>query len=161
MVDAIDRVIVQWEKEKPHLDTQPMAMMGRVLRIAKHLESSVAQLHKRYDLKIGEFDVLATLRRSGEPYSLTPSDLINSLMLTSGAMTNRVDKLDSKGLIARTHSQEDRRSVTVQLTEKGFHLIEEVMDEHVKLQHDLVASLSEEEKEQMNQVFKTWLGQFE
>ncbi|WP_047049600.1 MarR family winged helix-turn-helix transcriptional regulator [Vibrio mexicanus] len=161
MVDAIDRVIVQWAKEKPHLDTQPMAMMGRVLRIAKHLESSVAQLHKRYDLKIGEFDVLATLRRSGEPYSLTPSDLINSLMLTSGAMTNRVDKLDSKGLIARTHSQEDRRSVTVQLTEKGFHLIEEVMDEHVKLQHDLVASLSDEDKEQMNQVFKTWLGQFE
>ncbi|MEF1245075.1 MarR family winged helix-turn-helix transcriptional regulator, partial [Vibrio campbellii] len=100
-MDAIDKVVSQWAKEKPELDTEPMAIMGRLMRIAKHMENHVAELHKRYDLKMGEFDVLATLRRSGKPYRLTPSELISSMMLTSGAMTNRLDKLEKKGLIAR------------------------------------------------------------
>ena len=119
-MDDIDRLVAQWATEKPELDTEPMAIMGRLLRIAKKMETRVAQLHKQYDLTLGEFDVLATLRRSGEPFWLTPSELIDSMMLTSGAMTNRLDKLTSKGLIARQHNQSDRRSVPVQLTEKGL-----------------------------------------
>ena len=98
-MDAIDRVVEQWAKEKPDLETEPMAIMGRVMRIAKYMETQVADLHKQYDMKLGEFDVLATLRRSGKPYRLTPSELIGSMMLTSGAMTNRLDKLEAKGLI--------------------------------------------------------------
>ncbi len=96
-MDAIDRVVEQWAKQKPELDTDPMAMMGRLMRIAKYMETKVADLHKKYDLKLGEFDVLATLRRSGKPYRLTPSELIDTMMLTSGAMTNRLDKLENKG----------------------------------------------------------------
>ena len=130
-MDAIDRVVSQWAKEKPDLDTEPMAIMGRLMRIAKHMENHVAELHKRYDLKMGEFDVLATLRRSGEPYRLTPSELISSMMLTSGAMTNRLDKLEKKGLIDREHSKEDRRSVTVQLTSKGFELIDVLIESSI------------------------------
>ena len=118
-MDAIDRVVEQWAKEKPELETEPMAMMGRIMRIAKYMETQVAELHKKYDMKLGEFDVLATLRRSGKPYRLTPSELIGSMMLTSGAMTNRLDKLEAKGLISREHSKEDRRSVSVQLTKDG------------------------------------------
>ena len=94
-MDAIDRVVEQWAKEKPELETEPMAMMGRIMRIAKYMETQVADLHKTYDMKLGEFDVLATLRRSGKPYRLTPSELIGSMMLTSGAMTNRLDKLEA------------------------------------------------------------------
>lgn len=160
-MDAIDRVVDQWLKEKPELDTQPMAIMGRLLRIAKHMETRVSELHKQYDLKTGEFDVLATLRRAGAPYRLTPSALIESMMLTSGAMTNRLDKLQNKGLIAREHSNEDRRSVTVALTSNGLTLIDNLILEHVEVQHDLIRRLSDEEKIQVNKALKILLPQFE
>ncbi|WP_050905102.1 MarR family winged helix-turn-helix transcriptional regulator [Vibrio campbellii] len=160
-MDAIDRVVSQWAKERPELDTEPMAIMGRLMRIAKHMENHVAELHKRYDLKMGEFDVLATLRRSGQPYRLTPSELISSMMLTSGAMTNRLDKLEKKGLIAREHSKEDRRSVTVELTAKGFELIDSLIEQHLQAQHELMGSLSSAEKGQVNQALKLLLPQYE
>ncbi|MDN3616901.1 MAG: MarR family winged helix-turn-helix transcriptional regulator [Vibrio gallaecicus] len=160
-MDAIDRVLEQWAKEKPDLETEAMAMMGRVMRIAKYMETEVAELHKRYDLKLGEFDVLATLRRSGKPYLLTPSELIGSLMLTSGAMTNRLDKLEGKGLIARAHSKEDRRSVTVELTKKGLILIDEMIIEHVETQKRLVQSLTDNQKQSANALLKVWLKEYE
>ncbi|KJY86825.1 MULTISPECIES: MarR family winged helix-turn-helix transcriptional regulator [Vibrio] len=160
-MDAIDRVVEQWAKEKPELDTEPMAIMGRLLRIAKHMETEVTQLHKRYDLKLGEFDVLATLRRSGSPFRLTPSELIDSMMLTSGAMTNRLDKLESKSLIAREHSKQDRRSVTVQLTDEGFTLIDKIIEEHAQVQQKLVKGMNSNQKRQINQILKGWQTQFE
>ncbi|ELH4836921.1 MarR family transcriptional regulator [Vibrio harveyi] len=160
-MDAIDRVVSQWAKEKPDLDTEPMAIMGRLMRIAKYMENRVVEVHKRYDLKMGEFDVLATLRRSGEPYRLTPSELVSSMMLTSGAMTNRLDKLEKKGLIAREHSKEDRRSVSVQLTSKGFELIDALIEQHLQAQHELMGSLTRDEREQVNQALKLLLPQYE
>ncbi|MBW3695888.1 MarR family transcriptional regulator [Vibrio sp. T187] len=160
-MDAIDRVVEQWAKEKPELETEPMAMMGRIMRIAKYMETQVADLHKKYDMKLGEFDVLATLRRSGKPYRLTPSELIESMMLTSGAMTNRLDKLEAKGLIVRAHSKEDRRSVTVELTKDGLVLIDQMMSEHVETQKYLVKSLSATQKKNTNQLLKTWLSAYE
>ena len=110
---------------------------------------------------MGEFDVLATLRRSGEPYRLTPSELISSMMLTSGAMTNRLDKLEKKGLIAREHSKEDRRSVSVQLTSKGFELIDALIEQHLQAQHELMGSLTRDERAQVNQALKLLLPQYE
>ncbi|CAV27450.1 MULTISPECIES: MarR family winged helix-turn-helix transcriptional regulator [Vibrio] len=160
-MDAIDRVVEQWAKEKPELETEPMAMMGRIMRIAKYMETQVAELHKNYDMKLGEFDVLATLRRSGKPYQLTPSELIGSMMLTSGAMTNRLGKLEAKGLIRREHSKEDRRSVSVQLTKDGLILIDQMMTEHVEMQKKLVKSLSASQKKNANQLLKAWLSAYE
>ncbi|CAM2879212.1 MarR family transcriptional regulator [Vibrio mytili] len=160
-MDAIDRLVEQWDKELPTLDTEPMAIMGRLLRIAKHMENRVAELHKQYDLKMGEFDVLATLRRAGTPYRLTPSALIESMMLTSGAMTNRLDKLEKKGFISREHSKEDRRSVTVELTKHGVQLIDKLILEHVEVQRGFVCDLSDEEKSRLNDALKLLLPQFE
>ncbi|WP_114766793.1 MarR family winged helix-turn-helix transcriptional regulator [Vibrio rhodolitus] len=160
-MDAIDRVVEQWAREKQDLETEPMAIMGRLMRIAKYMETEVARLHKSYDLKLGEFDVLASLRRSGKPYRLTPSELIDSMMLTSGAMTNRLDKLESKGLICREHSKEDRRSVTVELTEKGFTLIDQIIEEHAAVQTKLVKGMNASQKKQMNTILKGWLTQYE
>ncbi len=161
MMDAIDRVVELWDRERPELDTEPMAIMGRIFRITKYLESAVGEVHKRYDLKMGEFDVVATLRRSGAPYRLTPSELLGSLMLTSGAMTNRLDKLEQKGLILRQHSKEDRRSVTVELTEHGLVTVNKLIEEHVAIQHALLKNLSKPQKQALNAVLKEWLGQFE
>ena len=160
-MEDIDRVVAQWGKQKPHLDTEPMAVLGRFLRLQKHIEAEISACHKQFDLTMGEFDVLATLRRNGKPYTLTPSALLSSMMLTSGAMTNRLDKLESKGLIARVHSTEDRRSVSVALTNKGLAIIDEAIEEHVSIQHQLVASLSDTELPELNQLFKTWLAGFE
>ncbi|ABI73470.1 MarR family winged helix-turn-helix transcriptional regulator [Shewanella frigidimarina] len=160
-MEDIDRVVAQWDEQKPHLDTEPMAILGRFLRLQKHIEAEISACHKQFDLTMGEFDVLATLRRNGKPYTLTPSKLLSSMMLTSGAMTNRLDKLESKDLIARVHSTEDRRSVSVALTNKGLAIIDEAIEEHVRIQHKLVASLSDSELPELNQLFKTWLAGFE
>ncbi|WP_413701792.1 MarR family winged helix-turn-helix transcriptional regulator [Psychromonas sp. KJ10-10] len=160
-MDGLDKVVQQWTKEKPHLETDAMQLIGRVMRLSKHFESRIALCHKSFGLKPGEFDVLATLLRSGDNYCLTPSQLINSMVLTSGAMTNRLDKLEIKGLIQRVHSKQDRRSVSVALSEAGIVLINEVIEEHVKVQLQLVSSLSETDKPLLNKMLKTWLGQFE
>lgn len=160
-MDAIDRVVEQWAREKPELKTEPMALMGRLMRITKHMEGEVATLHKQHDLKMGEFDVLATLRRAGKPYKLTPSELIESMMLTSGAMTNRLDKLESKGLIEREHSKADRRSVTVMLTTVGFELIDTMIVQHVDVQNRLLESFTSQQTQQTNKLLKSLLASFE
>lgn len=160
-MEDIDRVVAQWGEQKPHLDTLPMAILGRFLRLQKHIETEISACHKQFELTMGEFDVLATLRRAGAPFTLTPSGLLSSMMLTSGAMTNRLDKLESKGLIKRVHSTEDRRSVTVGLTEKGLATIDEAIEEHVRIQHTLVDHLSDTEMPELNQLLKTWLVAFE
>lgn len=160
-MDGLDLVVAQWAKEKPDLDCETMALIGRMLRLTKHYESKIAQCHKSFNLKSGEFDVLATLLRSGEPYCLTPSLLISSMMLTSGAMTNRLDRLEMRGLIERIHSKQDRRSVSVALTEQGKELINRALDEHVKVQHTLVAALSKSDRLELNGMLRSLLGQFE
>ena len=160
-MDGLDRVVAQWEAEKPHLDTLPMELIGRLMRLSKYIESQVAECHKAYDLKPGEFDVIATLRRSGGEYCLTPSELIDSMMLTSGAMTNRLTRLESKGLIERVNSKQDRRSVSVALTQQGVVLIDEAIEEHGRLQQAIVASLSDSARPELNGLLKTWLAQYE
>jgi len=160
-MDGIDLVIEQWAEEKPDLDCSGMALFGRIMRLTAHCGNKILQCHKSYGLKPGEFDVLATLLRSGNNYCLTPSQLISTMMLTSGAMTNRLDKLEIKGLITRIHSKQDRRSVSIALTELGKKLIDKVIKDHVKIQNSLISSLSESEKPALNTLLKTWLSDFE
>lgn len=160
-MDAIDRVIQQWDTEIPELETQSMALIGRLSRVYKHMESDITALHRSYGLTSGEFDVLATLKRSGAPYQLTPSALIESMMLTSGAMTNRIDKLESKALISRTHSEQDRRSVTVELTKQGLALIDTLVFEHVSTQKRLTQGLDQKQMLELNNLMKQWLSCFE
>ena len=160
-MDKLDLVVEQWHNEKPHLDTTPMALIGRLLRISKHLETRITQCHKSFSLTLGEFDVLATLRRAANKSCLTPSELTDALLLTSGAMTNRLDKLAEKGFVSRCHSEEDRRSVTVALTESGRTLIDEAIEVHVSVLNDLMKSLSTEDKTLLNGQLNKWLEQFE
>lgn len=160
-MDAVDNILAQWAKEKPGMDTLAMGIMGRFARLIKHLEQAISDCHKAYDLKPGEFDVLATLRRSGAPYRLTPSDLLSAMMLTSGAMTNRLDRLEEKGLIVREHSQTDRRSIEVCLTAKGISTLAQVLTSHVETQKKALAGLSQDEQQVLNGLLKSWLRQFE
>lgn len=160
-MDSVQRALEQWERERPELNTVPMGMIGRLMRISKILEARIADVHKQYGLKMGEFDVLATLRRSGKPYRLTPSALLDSMLLTSGAMTNRLDKLESKGLIVRHHSKADRRSVEVELSGQGLALIDEMIVEHVNAQEELVQGLTVSQQQQVDDSLMLWLGAFD
>src|SRR3954464_7727933 len=114
--DAIDRMIAQWRRERPDLDLDAMAIFGRLGRLTAHLGPAIDRAFAASGLQRGEYDVLAALRRSGEPFSLTPSTLSDTLMLSRAGMTNRLDRLESAGLIARRHNQQDRRSMHIDLT---------------------------------------------
>ncbi len=122
-MDRAARAIEQWKRERPDLDVSPMAVLGRLNEASSLIaRERLAPLFARFGLQAGEFDVLATLRRSGQPYALTPTALYEATMVTSGAMTNRLDRLEKAGLILRGPHPSDRRGIVVQLTGKGPRL---------------------------------------
>jgi len=125
--DRIDHILEQWQQELPQLDASALAVMGRMLRITRLLEKHRETVLAEYGLSVWSFDVLATLRRQGAPYQLKPTDLYGLLMLSSGAMTNRIDRLEKDGIVLRLRDPDDRRSVMVQLTPKGIQLANTVV----------------------------------
>ena len=160
-MDHVDRILEQWNRERPDLDVGPMGLLGRIARLRTHLAREVEQTLAAHGLNSATFDVLATLRRSGPPYALSPGDLLATTMVSSGTMTNRLDQLEKAGLVARTHNPEDRRSVIIALTEKGRAVVDEAVTAHVANQHRLVETLSSEEREQLDGLLRTFLGRFE
>src|SRR5204862_7772028 len=111
--DLVDRVLKQWRAERPDLDPLPIAVVGRILHRAGSCERTVNDALADHGLALSGFDVLAALRRTGSPYSMTPTELMRSVMLTSGAMTNRIDRLEAKGLVIRSRDSQDHRSMHV------------------------------------------------
>ncbi|HTJ68901.1 MAG TPA: MarR family transcriptional regulator [Actinospica sp.] len=122
--DAVDRITAQWHRERPELDTEPMAVFGRIYRLARAMGDRIEQVYAPFGIGRGEFDVLATLRRAGEPFSLSPTALAESLMLTTGGMTGRLDKLQKAGLIERCPDPADRRALKACLTDKGREVVD-------------------------------------
>ncbi|AGF55977.1 DNA-binding MarR family transcriptional regulator [Clostridium saccharoperbutylacetonicum] len=152
--DNVDLIIEQWTDEIPELNTKAMAILGRLKRVAKFTERRLADNFSKFKLNSGEFDVLATLRRSGGEFKLKPTELYNLLMVTSGAMTNRVDTLEKKGLVIRVNDTEDRRTVYVKLTEEGLKVINTAVYEHVTVEEDLLNMLTEEERETFDSLLR-------
>ncbi|WP_442772186.1 MarR family winged helix-turn-helix transcriptional regulator [Paenirhodobacter enshiensis] len=160
-MDQVDRILAQWRSERPDLDVGPMGTFGRLKRLCDHLAAGLAEVYKAYGLSAASFDVLATLRRAGAPYALSPSALIGWTMVTSGTMTNRLDRLEAAGLIARRTNPEDGRGSVVALTEAGFALIEQVVGAHVANQHRLIAALPEDLRGGFDAGLRAWLAGFE
>lgn len=155
--DHLDRILEQWRLEKPDLDCYPMTLFGRIARLQTLLARQIENNFKNYGLSLSDFDVLATLRRSGPPYCLRPTELYKSAMLSSGTMTSRLDKLEKMALITRLPDPKDRRSLQIKLCQKGIALTDEVVVSHVQLEKDLMASLSTTEQENLNALLKNWL----
>jgi DNA-binding MarR family transcriptional regulator len=154
-MDRAAKAVEQWNRERPDLDVSPMAVLGRLNEAASLIaRDRLAPLFARFGLQSGEFDVLATLRRSGAPYALTPTALYEATMVTSGAMTNRLDRLEKAGLIARGPHPNDRRGIVVQLTEKGLALIDEAVTAHVANEHKILAGLTQAERETLSQLLE-------
>ena len=145
-MDHVATVVDQWRAERPDLDVSPLLVIGRVHRIAQALTPELVEVYARHGLGEGDFDVLATLRRQGTPYALTPSQLVERTMVTSGAVSKRVDRLSERGLVVRRPRQSDRRSVTVALTAKGRRVIDGAMEEHVANEARLLAGLDADDR---------------
>lgn len=140
-MDHVSTVHEQWLAERPDLDTTPVLVIGRIHRIAAALTPELTAVYADYGLGEGEFDMLATLRRQGEPYALTPGELGERTMVTSGAVSKRLDRLEARGLLERRPTAGDGRSRTVHLTEAGRALIDEAMAAHMANEHRLLAAL--------------------
>jgi len=160
-MDKVDEVIAQWNKEKPDLDITSMAIIGRFKRIEQHLTLEMAKTFSEHGLNLANFDVLATLRRSGSPYALSPNDLIKSTMVTSGTMTNRIDQLCKAGLVERIKNPKDGRSVVVSLTKAGYKVIDTAITAHVETENKLTSCLSEDDKKNLNDLLRKFLKGFE
>ena len=126
-----------------------MGVIGRIFRLSHLFQQAVQEVFSDYGLHRGEFDVLATLRRSGEPYRLTPTELSNALMVSSGGMTNRLDRLEKAGLVVRQPDPDDRRGSLVGLTQKGLDLVDEAVAEHVANEHHLLSVLEDKEQAEL------------
>ncbi len=160
-MDRVDKAIKQWNQERPDLDVSSMELIGRLARIYKFLGLGINKTFSQHDLNAANFDVLATLRRSGPPYALSPNDLINSTMVTSGTMTNRIDQLSRAGLVERIKNPDDGRSVVVSLTTAGFKLIDAAVTDHVATQDQLTSGLSKDEQKRLNKLLKKFLQSLE
>lgn len=151
MNDRARRAQEEWQRERPDIDANVMALVGRLLQATHLLERNwFLPLAAQFELHQGEFDVIATLRRSGSPYAMTPTDLHEDLMLSSGAMTSRLDRLERKGLIERVPSPNDRRSTLVRLTPAGLALIDKLLPLHVANEQQALASLTQKEQAQLD-----------
>ena len=160
-MDHVDRILEQWRRERPDLDVGPMGLLGRVARLRTHLAREIEKTLAAHGLNSASFDVLATLRRSGPPYRLSPGDLIATTMVSSGTMTNRLDQLEKANLIERLDNPEDRRGVIIALTSKGFALVEEAVTAHVENQHRLLGGLDAQERATLDGLLRKFLAEFE
>ncbi len=139
--DAVDAILAQWRRERPELDVGPMGVIGRVKRCAAILQRRLDETFVRFDMSAWEFDVLATLRRAGAPHCMAPTALFSALMVTSGTMTHRLQRLESGGLVERVPNSKDARSMLVQLTPKGLALIDRAIEAHVDNEAAILAAL--------------------
>jgi DNA-binding MarR family transcriptional regulator len=159
--DHVDRVLAQWASERPDLDLTPVAVIARLGRAAAYIDAGVNARLAEFGLTRGSWDVLASLRRDGPPYRLSPTHLYLELMRTSGAMTHRLSGLERAGLIKRIPDPEDGRGLLVELTRKGLALVEQVAPAHLTNEKALLAPLSPDEQSILTNLLRTLLRAFE
>lgn len=161
MSDEVDRLIAAWHRERPELDVSPMGVLSRVSRLARHLDRARRQAFADHDLETWEFDVLSSLRRAGDPYELSPGALLRETLVTSGTMTNRVDRLAARGLVERRPEPSDRRGVRVRLTARGRTQVDAALDGLLHRERTLLANLSEEDSASLADLLRTLVTPFD
>ncbi|MGK4583351.1 MarR family winged helix-turn-helix transcriptional regulator [Kitasatospora sp. HPMI-4] len=152
--DAVDAITAQWAGVRPDLETTAMAAFGRISRISRAMSDRMEAAYAPFGIGLGEFDVVATLRRSGAPYTLSPRELSSTLMLTSGGMTGRLDKLERAGLITRSPDPNDRRALRVTLTETGIGLVDQAVAAGLAVQQEALGSLSPTQAAALNDLLR-------
>lgn len=149
MRDAVDAILDQWRAERPDVDVSAIAVIGRISRLEKQLAGELARVFAKHGLEHWEYDVLATLRRSGAPYELTVGEMLESMMLASGTISHRIDRLEGRGLVERRPDPKDGRVVRVRLTRAGKALQERALVDHADNEERLLSGLQSREREQL------------
>ncbi|MET9271877.1 MarR family transcriptional regulator [Kribbella sp. NPDC003557] len=160
-MDHVARIQAEWRTERPDVDTTPQGVIGRLHRIANQLTGELTLLYAKYGLTEGEFDVLAALRRAGAPYERAPGEIALHTMVTTGAVTKRVDRLEEAGLVDRRRSDADGRARVVRLTPAGRRLIDKAFTAHMANEQRLLEALTPSETEQLEKLLTTWLARLE
>jgi DNA-binding MarR family transcriptional regulator len=159
--DEVDRLVTAWRRERPDLDVAPMQVLSRVTRLARHLDLARRQAFAEHDLEASEFDVLSALRRAGSPYELSPGQLIRETLVTSGTMTNRVDRLTGKGLVQRLPDPADRRGVIVSLTAEGRARVDAALEQLLLQERRLLGALSASDQSNLADLLRTVVSPFD
>lgn len=152
--DHVDTIVAQWNRERPAIDVSGMSVIGRLGRLNLLIRSRLDEVFANHDLESWEFDVLATLLRTGAPHQLTPGQLMDSMMITSGAMTNRIDRLETRGYVRRVKNPDDGRQVLVTLTTEGLAKVDAALIDHAANELDLLAALSVDQRHQLVELFR-------
>ncbi|MBA8815670.1 DNA-binding MarR family transcriptional regulator [Microbacterium halimionae] len=159
--DRVAHIQREWARERPDLDPSPQGLIGRLHRLALALTEELTEVYDQFGLTEAEFDLLASLRRTGAPYAHRASDLAAHTMVTSGGLTKRVDRLIERGLVERAPSQADARQRIVQLTPAGLTLIDDAFSAHMANEHRLVGQLDPADRAALEPLLARWLGLFE
>ncbi|GAA8850379.1 MarR family transcriptional regulator TamR [Helicobacter pylori] len=159
--DDVDAIVEAWRRERPDLDVEPLHVFSRVSRLARLLDLDRTNAFARHELEGWEFDVLSALRRAGEPYQLSPGRLVQETLVTSGTMTNRIDRLASKGWVERLPSPTDRRGVIVRLTKGGQAAVDAAMADLLSREGELLDDMSADERAALTRALKRLLAPFE
>lgn len=157
-MDRVDAILAQWSRERPDLDVAAMGLFGRLARLSQYLGREMEKTFAAHGLTAAGFDVLATLRRSGAPYSLSPGELLATMMITSGTLTHRIDQLEKAGLVRRATRPEDRRSVVISLTKAGRAAVDAAVGDHVATQTRLAELLSPGDRAALEAVLVRFLA---
>ena len=153
--DEVDAIVAAWQRERPDVDVSAMQVLSRVSRLARHLDRARKQAFAAHDLETWEFDVLAALRRTGPPHDLSPGRLVAETLVTSGTMTNRVDRLAARGLVERRPDPNDRRGVLVRLTASGRRTVDAALDELLAHEREILAALDTAEATRLADALRT------
>jgi DNA-binding MarR family transcriptional regulator len=159
--DEVDRLVAAWARERPDLDVRPLEVLSRVSRLARHLDRARRTAFAAHDLEAWEFDVLAALRRAGRPYVLSPGRLLDQTMVTSGTMTNRVDRLEARGLVQRMPDPADRRGVHVRLSPRGKDRVDAALADLLDRERDLLRTLSAQDQATLSSLLRHLVVPFE
>jgi DNA-binding MarR family transcriptional regulator len=155
--DAIDRLVEQWNRERPDLDVSPTHVLQRITRLYLLQSASFAEVFDRFGMTFGEYEVLAALTRSGPPYRLKPGELAGALVLSSGAVTNRIDRVEAAGFVERLPDPDDRRGTLVALTAKGQAVVDEAIRAHLANEERLLIALSSADRAQLTRLLRKLL----
>jgi len=161
MEDEVDRLVAAWRRERPDLDVEPLEVLSRVSRLARHLDRARRLAFSEHQLEPWEFDVLTALRRAGAPYQLSPGQLLTQTLVTSGTMTNRIDRLTKKGLVERLPDPSDRRGVLVRLTGEGQDRADEALSALLEQERALLAELSRTERTELAALLRQLTAPFD
>lgn len=154
--DAVDRLVQQWNEVRPDIDISPVEVIGRVSRLSRFIDRRLGENFAEHGIDDWMYDVMATLYRAGSPHELTAGDLVGQTMVTTGAITNRIDRLEGRGYVERAKA-EDRRKVIVRLTTEGVAAVESIVDSHIGTEDEILAALSRRDRADLARMLRTLL----